>query len=221
MVRVAAGGGVAGLSGGGDVSAKAAARHARSLGLDPATSALTLLSSLATGPAAAPTRAAAAAGNGIVLRADAVARGSFGGIGGLDGGTLSDDATAAAKAAHWTADLSAPLSMALVTVLMISSAHGFVAGVARGRTAAVAQFGGGGGSGRGLGGGCGGGGGGGGLLLQAVTSPACLAPLVSLLLGTYLLSSLLLLRVNVPCRYRARLGIALGGDLEFGFFHQW
>ena len=47
-----------------------------------------------------------------------------------------------------------------------------------------------------------------------------LAILTTLLMGLYLLSSLLLVRVNVPCRYRAFVSAGLG-DVAFGFFHQW
>ena len=51
--------------------------------------------------------------------------------------------------------------------------------------------------------------------------PETLAPLTTQLLGMYLLSSLLLLRINVPCRFRFGALAAALGDIEFGFYHQW
>eukprot|EP00613_Pedinella_sp_CCMP2098_P078212 CAMPEP_0171935070 /NCGR_PEP_ID=MMETSP0993-20121228/32571_1 /TAXON_ID=483369 /ORGANISM="non described non described, Strain CCMP2098" /LENGTH=212 /DNA_ID=CAMNT_0012575913 /DNA_START=34 /DNA_END=672 /DNA_ORIENTATION=+ len=118
------------------------------------------------------------------------------------------------------------LSLSFVAFLMLSSARGFLVTVARGRAAALTSRRGSSSSsssssGDSSGGGVfadGGGGGGGDLSL----SPETLAPLTALLLGMYLLSSLLLLRVNVPCEHRHKsLALVLGGDIEFGFYHQW
>ena len=39
--------------------------------------------------------------------------------------------------------------------------------------------------------------------------------------GFYAFSSLLLIRKNVPLRYRTGMDLALGGDLNFQFFHRW
>ncbi len=48
-----------------------------------------------------------------------------------------------------------------------------------------------------------------------------LALLLSELTGVYAISSLLLIRKNVPLRYRQTVDVALGGELEFQFFHRW
>jgi hypothetical protein len=45
--------------------------------------------------------------------------------------------------------------------------------------------------------------------------------LLSELCGVYAISSLLLIRKNVPLEHRAAIDAALGGDLEFQFFHRW
>jgi hypothetical protein len=58
------------------------------------------------------------------------------------------------------------------------------------------------------------GGGGGG-------SASSLVLLLSELIGVYALSSLLLIRKNVPQAHRAAIDAALGGDQEFQFFHRW
>ncbi|GAX79959.1 hypothetical protein CEUSTIGMA_g7398.t1 [Chlamydomonas eustigma] len=39
--------------------------------------------------------------------------------------------------------------------------------------------------------------------------------------GFYAISSLLLIRKNVPLRYRHDMDLALGGDMDFQFFHRW
>mmetsp|Transcript_13087 Transcript_13087/g.28118 ORF Transcript_13087/g.28118 Transcript_13087/m.28118 type:complete len:483 (+) Transcript_13087:244-1692(+) len=39
--------------------------------------------------------------------------------------------------------------------------------------------------------------------------------------GFYAISSLLLIRKNVPLKYRHDMDAALGGDLDFQFFHRW
>jgi len=52
-------------------------------------------------------------------------------------------------------------------------------------------------------------------------SAESLAPLTTLSLGAYLLGSLLLLRVQVPCRFRHGALALVLGDVEFGFYHQW
>ncbi|KAG1658696.1 hypothetical protein FOA52_013636 [Chlamydomonas sp. UWO 241] len=45
--------------------------------------------------------------------------------------------------------------------------------------------------------------------------------LLSGVTGFYAISSLLLIRKNVPLQYRAGMDAALGGDLDFQFFHRW
>jgi hypothetical protein len=52
-------------------------------------------------------------------------------------------------------------------------------------------------------------------------SAEALAPLTTLSLGAYLLGSLLLLRINMPCRFRHGALALVLGDVEFGFYHQW
>lgn len=52
-------------------------------------------------------------------------------------------------------------------------------------------------------------------------SAESIAPLTTLSLGAYLLGSLLLLRVQVPCRFRHGALALVLGDVEFGFYHQW
>mmetsp|Transcript_15821 Transcript_15821/g.41597 ORF Transcript_15821/g.41597 Transcript_15821/m.41597 type:complete len:227 (+) Transcript_15821:199-879(+) len=47
-----------------------------------------------------------------------------------------------------------------------------------------------------------------------------MAPLTTQLMGMYLLSSLLLLRANVPCEYRHSVSVLLG-EVEVGFYYQW
>ena len=44
--------------------------------------------------------------------------------------------------------------------------------------------------------------------------------LLSEVTGFYAISSLLLIRKNVPLRYRHDMDLALGGDLNFQFFHR-
>lgn len=39
--------------------------------------------------------------------------------------------------------------------------------------------------------------------------------------GFYAVSSLLLIRKNVPLAYRQGMDAAMGGDLDFQFFHRW
>lgn len=45
--------------------------------------------------------------------------------------------------------------------------------------------------------------------------------LLSELTGVYAISSVLLIRKNVPLKYRSVIDAVLGGDLEFQFFHRW
>jgi hypothetical protein len=44
--------------------------------------------------------------------------------------------------------------------------------------------------------------------------------LLSELTGVYAISSLLLIRKNVPLKYRTVIDAVLGGELEFQFFHR-
>jgi hypothetical protein len=50
---------------------------------------------------------------------------------------------------------------------------------------------------------------------------ASLVLLLTELLGFYSVSTLLLLRRQLPERYRAAVTDAIGGDLEFDLFHRW
>jgi hypothetical protein len=44
--------------------------------------------------------------------------------------------------------------------------------------------------------------------------------MLSELTGVYSISSLLLIRRNVPVKYRAAIDGVLGGELEFQYFHR-
>lgn len=52
-------------------------------------------------------------------------------------------------------------------------------------------------------------------------SGASLVLMLSELTGVYSISSLLLIRRNVPVKYRAAIDGVLGGELEFQYFHRW
>lgn len=52
-------------------------------------------------------------------------------------------------------------------------------------------------------------------------SPASLVLLLSEMTGLYAISSVLLIRKNVPLKYRDVIDLVLGGELEFQFFHRW
>lgn len=88
------------------------------------------------------------------------------------------------------------LSFVLVGVLMLSSTRLFIMTVWHSRRSARS-------------------------LRLSVIPAQILAPLTTLLMGVYLLSSLLLLRINVPCQYRASISAVLGDEVYFGFYHQW
>ncbi len=130
-----------------------------------------------------------------------------------------------------------PASFTLVGVLAVSSVRGFLTSLARLASFGGALSGGGdalggeGGEGAGgAGGGSssgaagtavasdGGGGGGGAISRDAIHSAAAL--LVAELLGTYILSTILLLRMSLPEEYRAGITAAVG-DIHFNFFHRW
>lgn len=74
------------------------------------------------------------------------------------------------------------LSFLFIGILMLSSTRAFLLTVWRSRTSAAMGWG-----------------------LPVAVTPHVMAPLVTQLLGLYMLSSLLLLRINVPCHYRAVL----------------
>jgi len=136
-----------------------------------------------------------------------------------------------AAAAAW---FVAPASFVTVGILAFTSVRGFLASLARlltwstGVKRADGAWGGegGGGGGGGSGGGASGGeaspdadgGGGGGAPREHLHG--ALALIVAELLGTYLLSVLLLLRMSVPAEYRAGISRAVG-DIHFPFFHRW
>jgi hypothetical protein len=50
---------------------------------------------------------------------------------------------------------------------------------------------------------------------------ASLVLMLSELTGVYSISSLLLIRRNVPVKYRNVIDAVLGGQLEFQYFHRW
>lgn len=50
---------------------------------------------------------------------------------------------------------------------------------------------------------------------------ASLVLMLSELTGVYSISSLLLIRRNVPVKYRDVIDTVLGGQLEFQYFHRW
>lgn len=77
---------------------------------------------------------------------------------------------------------SRSLSLVLLGSLTVSSARSFILVVASGRSSALSV--------------------GGTLGKFASMTAATMAPLTTLLLGAFLISTLLLLRVNVPCQYR-------------------
>lgn len=55
----------------------------------------------------------------------------------------------------------------------------------------------------------------------SASSGASLVLMLSELTGVYSISSLLLIRRNVPVKYRAAIDTVLGGELEFQYFHRW
>lgn len=50
---------------------------------------------------------------------------------------------------------------------------------------------------------------------------ANLVLLLSEVTGFYAMSTLLLIRKNVPMKFRRDMDLALGGELNFQFFHRW
>jgi len=91
------------------------------------------------------------------------------------------------------------VSLVFIGFLMLSSVRSFLMSVARGRAAALTWRHGGG-----------------------IGSASTLAPLTTSLMGCYLLASLLLLRIQLPCAYRnGTLALVLGAGAEFGFYHDW
>jgi hypothetical protein len=84
-------------------------------------------------------------------------------------------------------------SIGFVSLLVISSTRGFILTVARSRFMAMSRI---------------------------SIAPDTMSLITTLLFGCYLLSSQLLLRVNVPCQYRIG-AVHILGHMEFGLFHQW
>lgn len=64
-------------------------------------------------------------------------------------------------------------------------------------------------------------GGGGGRGVPGGGGGASLVLMLSELTGVYSISSLLLIRRNVPVKYRDVIDNVLGGQLEFQYFHRW
>ena len=133
--------------------------------------------------------------------------------------SLSDGASGS-----WTMNVhgvAKVLSFSFVGVLMLSSARAFLVTAWHSRAAVGGLGVGGGGASRA------GGGAGlyssffGALALFIGSDETLQAALITLLMGMYLLASVLLLRINVPCEYRQGALAVVLGEIEFGFYHQW
>jgi hypothetical protein len=57
--------------------------------------------------------------------------------------------------------------------------------------------------------------------VSSVGMGTSLVLLMTELMGLYAISSILLIRKQLPLQYRANVTHALGGELEFQFFHRW